>query len=137
MRVVGGRVAVDGLLVEDECAVRLVSEREQNGEDAVKLVRDAVEIGARVLDREQAGATAEFVKTEFERAAAQMNVEFTDKARQVAEFFGERVDHVFGPENGQLAKDLRSSSRTARRHRFRTACASSSRRRWRARARTC
>jgi hypothetical protein len=106
VRVVGGRVAVDGLLVEDECAVRLVSEREQNGEDAVKLVRDAVEIGARVLDREQAGANAEFVKTEFERAAAQLNVEFTDKARQVAEFFGERVDHVFGPENGQLAKDL-------------------------------
>ena len=99
-------MVVDGLVVEDECAVRLVSEREQHGEDAVKLVRDAVEIGARVLDREQAGANAEFVKTEFERAAAQLNVEFTDKARQVAEFFGERVDHVFGPENGQLAKDL-------------------------------
>ena len=99
-------MVVDGLVVEDECAVRLVSEREQNGEDAVKLVCDAVEIGARVLDREQAGANAEFVKTEFERAAAQLNVEFTDKARQVAEFFGERVDHVFGPENGQLAKDL-------------------------------
>jgi hypothetical protein len=99
-------VVVDGLVVDDECAVRLVSEREQNGEDAVKLVRDAVEIGARVLDREQAGANAEFVKTEFERAANQLNSEFTDKARQVAEFLGERVDSVFGPENGQLAKEL-------------------------------
>jgi hypothetical protein len=99
-------VVVDGLVVEDECAVRLVSEREQNGEDAVKLVRDAVEIGARVLDREQAGANAEFVKTEFERAATQLNSEFTDKARQVAEFLGERVDRVFGAENGQLAKEL-------------------------------
>jgi hypothetical protein len=99
-------VVVDGLVVDDECAVRLVSEREQNGEDAVKLVRDAVEIGARVLDREQAGANAEFVKTEFERAATQLNSEFTDKARQVAEFLGERVDRVFGAENGQLAKEL-------------------------------
>jgi hypothetical protein len=106
VRVVGGRVVVDGLVVDDECAVRLVSEREQNGEDAVKLVRDAVEIGARVLDREQAGANAEFVKTEFERAASQLNSEFTDRARQVAEFLGERVDRVFGPENGQLAKEL-------------------------------
>ena len=106
VRVVGDRVVVDGLIVDDECAVRLVSEREQNGEDAVKLVRDAVEIGARVLDREQAGANAEFVKTEFERAATQLNSEFTDKARQVAEFLGERVDMVFGPENGQLAKEL-------------------------------
>jgi hypothetical protein len=99
-------VAIDGLVVDDECAVRLVKEREQNGEDPVKLVRDAVEIGARVLDREQAGANAEFVKTEFERAAAQLNSEFTEKARAVAEFLGERVDRVFGPENGQLAKDL-------------------------------
>jgi flagellar hook-basal body complex protein FliE len=106
VRVVGDRVAIDGLVVDDECAVRLVKEREQNGEDAIKLVRDAVEIGARVLDREQAGANAEFVKTEFERAAAQLNSEFTDKARAVAEFLGERVDSVFGPENGQLAKDL-------------------------------
>jgi hypothetical protein len=103
---VGDRVLVDGLVVDDECAVRLVSEREQNGEDAGKLVRDAVEIGARVLDREQAGANAEFEKTEFERAAAQLNSEFTDKARQVAEFLGERVDRVFGPENGQLAREL-------------------------------
>ena len=106
VRVVGDRVAIDGLVVEDECAVRLVQEREQNGEDPVKLVRDAVEIGARVLDREQAGANAEFVKTEFERAATQLNSEFTEKARAVAEFLGERVDSVFGPENGQLAKDL-------------------------------
>jgi hypothetical protein len=106
VRVVGDRVVVDGLIVDDECAVRLVSEREHNGEDAVKLVRDAVEIGARVLDREQAGANAEFVKTEFERAATQLNSEFTDKARQVAEFLGERVDSVFGAENGQLAKEL-------------------------------
>ena len=53
-------------MVEDECAVRLVREREQNGEDPVRAVQDAVEIGARVLDREQAAANAEFVKTEFE-----------------------------------------------------------------------
>jgi hypothetical protein len=106
VRVVGDRVAVDGLLVDDECAVRLVKEREQHGDDPVKLVQDAIEIGARVLDREHAGANAEFVKAEFERAATQLNSEFTDKARGVAEFLGERVDRVFGPENGQLAKDL-------------------------------
>ena len=99
-------MAIDGLVVDDECAVRLVKEREQNGEDAVKLVRDAVEIGSRVLDREQAGANAEFVKTEFERAATQLNSEFTERARAVAEHLGERVDKVFSPENGQLAKDL-------------------------------
>ena len=106
VRVIGDRLAIDGLLVDDECAVRLVGEREQNGEDPAKLVRDAVEIGARVLDREQAGANAEFVKTEFERAATQLNSEFTERARAVAEYMNQQVDKVFGPENGQLAKDL-------------------------------
>jgi hypothetical protein len=106
VRVIGDRVAIDGLVVEDECAVRLVHEREQNGGDPVKTVRDAVEIGARVLDREQAGANAEFVKTEFEKAATELNTQFTDRARQVAEYFNERVEEVFGPENGHLQREL-------------------------------
>ena len=61
VRTVGDRVVVDGLVVEDECAVRLVREREQHGDDPVRAIRDAVEIGARVLDREQTGANAEYV----------------------------------------------------------------------------
>ena len=67
MRVAGDRLAIDGLVVDDDCAVRVVRDREQAGEDPAKTVRDAVEIGARVLDREQAAANAEYVKTEFER----------------------------------------------------------------------
>ena len=105
-KVIGDRLAIDGLVVDDECAVRLVREREQAGEDPVKTVQDAVEIGARVLDREQAAANAEFVKTEFERAAGDLNNQFTDRARQVAEYFNERVENVFGPENGHLQKEL-------------------------------
>jgi hypothetical protein len=104
--VIGDRVAVDGLVLEDQCAVRLVREREQHGDDPVKAVLDAVAIGARVLDREQAGANAEFVKTEFEKAAADLNTQFTDRARQVAEYFNERVEEVFGPENGHLHREL-------------------------------
>jgi hypothetical protein len=104
--VIGDRLAIDGLVVEDECAVRLVRAREEEGDDPVKTVRDAVEIGARVLDREQAGANAEFVKAEFEKAAIELNGQFTDRARQVAEFFNERVQEVFGPENGHLHREL-------------------------------
>src|SRR4051812_45848834 len=92
---VGDRLTVDGLVVDDECAVRLVRERERAGEDPAETVTDAIEIGARVLDREHAAANTEFVKTEF-----------TDQARKVAEYFGKKVDEVFGPENGQLAKEL-------------------------------
>jgi hypothetical protein len=106
VRVIGDRVAIDGLVIEDESAVRLVRTREEHGDDPVKTVRDAVEIGARVLDREQAGANAEFVKTEFEKAATELNTQFADRARQVAEYFNERVEEVFGPENGHLHREL-------------------------------
>jgi hypothetical protein len=106
VRILGDVVAIDGLVVDDECTVRVVREREQNGENPGKTVRDAVEIGARVLDREQAGANAEFVKTEFEKAATELNTQFADRARQVAEYFNERVEEVFGPENGHLHREL-------------------------------
>ncbi len=76
-----------------------------------------------MLDREQAAANAEYVKTEFERAARQLDKEFTDKARTVAEHFGSKVDEVFGPENGRLAQELdklfSDGSATAVQHRVR------------------
>jgi len=106
VRTVGDRVVVDGLVVEDECAVRLVREREQHGDDPVRAIRDAVEIGARVLDREQTGANAEYVKAEFEKASQGVQQEFTDKARTIAEFFEQQFASVFGEDDGQLAKEL-------------------------------
>jgi hypothetical protein len=106
VRVIGDRVAIDGLVVDDECAVRLVRAREEAGDDPVKTVRDAVEIGARVLDREQAGANAEFVKTEFEKASRDVQHEFTEQARTIAQFFETQFAAVFNEQDGQLAKEL-------------------------------
>ena len=106
VRTLGDRVVVDGLVIEDDCAVRLVREREGSGDDPAKAVRDAVEIGARVLDREQAAANAEFVKTEFEKASKDVQVEFADRARTIAEFFENQFADVFGEDDGQLAKEL-------------------------------
>src|SRR5215213_6324271 len=106
VRVVGDRVAVDGLTIEDETAVRLVRTREEHGDDPVKTVRDAVEIGARVLDREQAGANAEFVKTEFEKASREVQHEFSEQARTIYKSFEDQFAAVFGEQDGQLAKEL-------------------------------
>ena len=106
VRTVGDHLAIDGLVVEDECAVRLVRERERSGEDTAKAAREAIEIGARVLDREQAAANAEFVKTEFERASREVQTEFAEKARTIAEFFEQQFEDVFDADNGQLAREL-------------------------------
>ena len=103
---IGDRVTIDGLVVQDETAARLVRERSEAGGDPAGLVEDAIEIGARVLDREQAGANAEFVRTEFEKVAKEVEHEFTDRARTVSEGFQQKVDEVFHPDAGHLAKSL-------------------------------
>ena len=106
VRVIGDRLVVDGLVVADDCAVRLVREREEAGEDAVRTVTDAIEIGSRVLDREAAAANAEFVRNEFEKVSGEVEKAFSERAREVAETLGEKVDETFAPDSGVLSKGL-------------------------------
>src|ERR687883_193825 len=106
VRTVGDRVVVDGVVVQDECAVRLVREREETGDDPVKAVVDAIEIGARVLDREQAGANADFVRSEFDKVSREVETAFVERAKEVAEELGKKVDETFGPESGHVTKAL-------------------------------
>lgn len=101
-----GRLLIEHVVVDDPVAADLVRERTDAGEDPVRVISDAVEIGARVLSREQASMNADFVRTEFEKASREVESAFTDKARVVAEFFGAKVDEVFAPDNGHLRKEL-------------------------------
>ncbi len=98
----GDSVRIDGLEVVDETAARLVGE----APDADQVITDAIEIGARVLDREQTAANTEFVKTEFEKVSKSVEAEFGDRAKSVAEELGRKVDEVFDPESGHLSKSL-------------------------------
>ena len=104
--VIGDVVVADALAVRDRVAVELVRERSEAGADPAEVLVDAIEIGARVLSREQAEVNADFVRTEFEKVSREVEGAFTEKARTVAEFLGKRVDDVFAPENGHLAKEL-------------------------------
>jgi len=97
-RVIGDRLLIDGLVVDDESAVRQASE----ADDPARFVRDAVEIGARVLDREQTGAGVEHFRMEAEK----VETAFTEQARAVAQFFNDKVNEALGPEDGHLAKAL-------------------------------
>jgi len=106
VRTAGDRVAVDGLVVDDPVAVRLVHEREEAGDDPARVLLDAIEIGARVLDREQAGANAEFVRTEFEKQAREVEAAFGTQATAVGERLARQLDEVFGADTGSLSKAL-------------------------------
>ena len=102
VHVVNGRLAIDWLTIDDETAVRLAAERQE----PARCVVEAIEIGARVLDREQTGANAEFVRAEFEKTARELDSAFVDRARAIAERLDQKVDEVFGPEHGHVTKAL-------------------------------
>ncbi|MDX6681888.1 MAG: hypothetical protein QOG94_1927, partial [Solirubrobacteraceae bacterium] len=115
-----GRLQIEQLTVDDETAARLAAERD----DPVRFVTEAIEIGARVLDRELTGANAEFVRAEFEKTARELEATFVDRARRVAERLDEKVDEAFGPEHGHVTKALArhfgDESSVAVQHRVRT-----------------
>ena len=106
VRAIGDSVVIEALTVEDETAARLVREREEAGKDPAASVADAIEIGARVLDREQTGANADFVKAEFEKVSREVERAFGESARGVAERLDSQLGGVFDPESGHLAKAL-------------------------------
>lgn len=106
VRTVGDCVAIESLTVSDATVVRLVREREEASEDTVRTVVDAIEIGARVLDREQAGAQAEFVKAEMEKAARELDAEFVQRARSLGEDLDRRLAELLGPDGGVLPAEL-------------------------------
>ena len=87
----GDRVRLDGLVVADETLARLIAE----AVDPDSVAADALEIGARVLDREQTGANAEFVKTEFEKVSKTVEAEFGERARAVSEELSKQLDSAF------------------------------------------
>jgi len=114
------RLQIEQLTVDDETVVRLATERD----DPVRFVTEALEIGARVLDRELTGANAEFVRAEFEKTARELEATFVDRARRVAERLDDKVDEAFGPEHGHVTKALArhfgDESSVAVQHRVRT-----------------
>jgi hypothetical protein len=97
-----GRLYVEQLTVDDETAARLAADRD----DPVRFVTEAIEIGARVLDRELTGVNAEFVRAEFEKTARELDASFVERAQRVADRLDEKVDEVFGPEHGHVTKAL-------------------------------
>jgi hypothetical protein len=101
-----GRVIVENVVVDDPATATFVGARIAAGEEPVGVVTDAIEVGARVLEREQNAIDAEFVRNEFEKVSREVETAFVERARVVAEFFGTKVDEVFGPENGVLSQEL-------------------------------
>ncbi len=101
-----GKVMIDGLVVEDRTLADLVRRRLEQHVSAEGTVTDALEIGARVLDREATGAEVDMVTREFERVSGEVERAFTDKARIVAEHMQAQFEKFLGEDTGAVAKVL-------------------------------
>jgi TolA-binding protein len=122
-----GRLIVENLVVDDAGASELVRRREEAGDDAARVVSDAIEIGARILDREQAGATVEVLREDLQRASREVEQQLGQTSEAVVAELRTRLDEAFGPESGHvsrvLARHFGAESSTAVQHQIRTAVA--------------
>ena len=106
VRLEDGRLQVDGLEVTDPAAVELARQREELGQRLDELVTQMVEIGARVLSREQTAAEADYVRAEFERQARDLEASFGERAQAVSTDLNEKIDAAFGAEAGLVPRLL-------------------------------
>src|SRR5918992_1756439 len=95
-----GRVIVENLVVDDACAAELVRVRSDAGDNPARVVCDAIEIGARVLDREQAGTTVEVLRQDIETAS-----------REVEQRLGQTSEAVGTGLRARLGEGLRARTR--------------------------
>jgi hypothetical protein len=103
-------VHIEDLLVVDRTLVELIERRLERQIEPEETVRDAIEIGARVLDREATGAEVDFVRREFERVSTEVEHAFAERARQIAESFEQQFEHFLGEDGGAMAKVLDTHS---------------------------
>jgi hypothetical protein len=99
---------IDGLLVRDATLLDLTRRRLERDIAADETVVEALEIGARVLDREATAAEVDFVKREFERVSTDVEHAFAERAMKLTESFQEQFEHFLGEDGGAIGKILDS-----------------------------
>jgi len=105
-----GSVLIDGLTVADRTLAELVERRHETGIEPEATVTDALEIGARVLDRESTVAEVDHVRREFERVSGEVERSFSDRARGITEELQKQFERFLGEDSGTMGKVLDAHS---------------------------
>jgi hypothetical protein len=107
VRALDDRLVIENLTVTDERAARVVRERAEAGHEAARTVTDAIEVGARVLDREGTEAEVHYVRAEFERQAVQLRERLSKAIEAGDEQLAERISQSFdGARDGSVQKEI-------------------------------
>src|ERR687894_1284192 len=122
-----GRLIVENVVVDDPVAAELVSRAIDAGEDPARVVADAIEIGARILDREQAGSSVEVLRADLEKASREVEQRLGETSEQVVTELRTRLEEAFGPDSGHVTRVLHrhfgADSTAAVQHQVRAAVA--------------
>jgi hypothetical protein len=110
VRAIDDRLVIERLTITDERSARVVRQRAKSGQDASDTVAKAIEIGARVLDREEVAAEVDYVKREFERLQAVHRETLTRENQEAVGRIEEALGRTLGTEEapGALGAALES-----------------------------
>src|SRR5687767_7081523 len=101
-----GRLIVENVVVDDPVAAALVARAIDAGEDPARVVADAIEIGARVLEREQAGSSVEVLRADLEKTSREVEARLGATSEQVVMELRTRLEEAFGPDQGHVTRVL-------------------------------
>jgi hypothetical protein len=120
-----GRLIVENLVVDDAVAAELVRARAEAGDSPERVVGDAIEIGARILDREHAGASVEVLRQDLETASREVEERLGQTSEAVVTELRTRLEEAFGPDSGHVTRVLQrhfgAESSSAVQHQVRAA----------------
>jgi hypothetical protein len=112
VRVVEDRIVIEGMTIADQETARVVRERAESGEEPARSVRRAIEIGTRVLDREDTAIEVDYVRREFERLTRVHSETVEETNREAVERIEEGLRRALGGDEGPgaLGQALESHS---------------------------
>jgi hypothetical protein len=114
VRALDDRLVIERLTVTDQRAARVVRDRAEAGQEGARTVADAIEIGARVLDREDVAAEVDYVRAEFERHAAELRQRLTKSLEAGDQMLAERISESFdGDRDGSVQSQIEELLRAA------------------------
>jgi hypothetical protein len=112
VRLVDDRLVIEQLTVADQQTARVIRERASAGEEPAKVVRRTIEIGARVLDREETAVEVDYVRREFEHLTQAHRETVEEQYREAVERIEEGLTRALGDDEapGALSAALESHS---------------------------
>ena len=98
IRVLEDRIVVEALTISDRDSARVVRERAETGTPPAETVTKAIEIGARVLEREGTAAEVDYVKAEFGKHTVELAQKLSKTLEGGSDQLAEEIAKTFGAE---------------------------------------